>query len=130
MMANQPLSSGSTPAKAAAGSSGLQTGWIPAGLASYAVAVLLAVAAGWQAAQHGAWRLLQPPAGTPTETTAFKLQYPLWWHAPVYAGTGYGTEAVSYVSALLQSKRFRPQDVWLSHSGDVVMQVGEAANLL
>jgi hypothetical protein len=40
--------------------------------------------------------------------------------------TGYSTEAISYVSSLLQTERFRPEDVWLSHSGDHIMQVRAA----
>jgi len=36
--------------------------------------------------------------------------------------TGYGTEAISYISSLLQTERFRHEDIWLSHSGDHIVQ--------
>lgn len=51
------------------------------------------------------------------------------WVAALHSGllglllAGYSTEAISYVSSLLQTERFRPEDVWLSHSGDHIMQV-------
>ncbi|KAF6262613.1 hypothetical protein COO60DRAFT_599783 [Scenedesmus sp. NREL 46B-D3] len=51
-----------------------------------------------------------------------RIAYPVWWHAPFYSGTGYGTEAISYVVALLQTHRFRREDIWLSHSGDQIKQ--------
>jgi predicted Rossmann-fold nucleotide-binding protein len=35
---------------------------------------------------------------------------------------GYGTEAISYVVALLQTNRFRREDIWISHSGDQIKQ--------
>ncbi|WIA22210.1 hypothetical protein OEZ85_004541 [Tetradesmus obliquus] len=51
-----------------------------------------------------------------------RIAYPVWWHAPFYSGTGYGTEAISYVVALLQTDRFRREDIWISHSGDMIKQ--------
>uniref|UniRef100_A0A383VNX1 Glycosyl transferase family 1 domain-containing protein n=1 Tax=Tetradesmus obliquus TaxID=3088 RepID=A0A383VNX1_TETOB len=51
-----------------------------------------------------------------------RIAYPVWWHAPFYSGTGYGTEAISYVVALLQTNRFRREDIWISHSGDMIKQ--------
>lgn len=41
--------------------------------------------------------------------------------------TGYGTEAISYMSSLLQTERFRREDIWLSHSGDHVVQHVESS---
>lgn len=50
------------------------------------------------------------------------LLYPVFWWAPFYTGSGYSTEAISFVSALVQTELFRPEDVWLSHSGDHILQ--------
>eukprot|EP00879_Flechtneria_rotunda_P016710 GHRR01017487.1.p1 GENE.GHRR01017487.1~~GHRR01017487.1.p1 ORF type:complete len:576 (+),score=143.08 GHRR01017487.1:1338-3065(+) len=47
-----------------------------------------------------------------------KLVYPVWWQAPFYSGTGYSVEAISYVVALLQSKQICKEDLWISQSGD------------
>lgn len=47
-----------------------------------------------------------------------RLRYPLWWHAPFFSGTGYGTEAISYIVGLLHSRQFQSEDVWISQSGD------------
>ena len=70
------------------------------------------------------------------------LAYPLWWAAPFYSASGescilhidieeeitnspdplcrpgYGTEAVSYVTGLLQYGLVRPEDLWISQAGD------------
>ena len=42
--------------------------------------------------------------------------------APFYSGSGYGAEALSYVSALLMKNHsLNAADVWVTHSGDAVV---------
>lgn len=48
------------------------------------------------------------------------LQFPVWWFAPFYSGSGYGSEALSYVQSLIQTGSLREADIWLTHSGDAV----------
>eukprot|EP00877_Chromochloris_zofingiensis_P000172 jgi/Chrzof1/10155/Cz04g31010.t1 len=57
-----------------------------------------------------------------TAEPARPLSYPVWWHAPFFTGTGYGSEAISYVVALLKTNRFRREDIWITHSGDNVVE--------
>uniref|UniRef100_A0A383WC78 Glycosyl transferase family 1 domain-containing protein n=1 Tax=Tetradesmus obliquus TaxID=3088 RepID=A0A383WC78_TETOB len=47
-----------------------------------------------------------------------RLKYPLWWHGPMWSGSGYGGEAVNYVLSLVRSGRLAPADVWAYHHGD------------
>jgi hypothetical protein len=68
---------------------------------------------------HAGWGQHQPADALATAA----LLYPVWWWAPFYTGSGYSTEAISFVSALVQTELFRPEDVWLSHSGDHILQV-------
>lgn len=72
------------------------------------------------------------PAGLEALATSAlgQLLYPVFWFAPFYTGSGYSTEAISFVSALVQTERFRPEDVWLSHSGDHILQVGAQLHVL
>lgn len=42
-------------------------------------------------------------------------------HPVVPLPAGYSTEAISYVTSLLQTQRFRRDDLWLSHSGDQIL---------
>lgn len=55
-------------------------------------------------------------AQAPNITTA--LKYGLWWFAPFWARSGYGTEAINYIVPLLTTGRARPDDVWIAHAGD------------
>lgn len=71
---------------------GTRTGGSQQAAACAAVAVLLA-AVGWQVMHLHGWQVLQllrpPPAGVGADDVkAVKLQYPIWWHAPFYTGTG------------------------------------------
>ena len=44
------------------------------------------------------------------------LPHPIWWAAPFAAGTGYGTEAVSYTLGLFETGLIRSEDLWLTQS--------------
>ncbi|GBF92030.1 hypothetical protein Rsub_04377 [Raphidocelis subcapitata] len=46
------------------------------------------------------------------------MRFPLWWHGPVWSGSGYGSEAVNFVLSLLRSGLVRPEDVWSYNHGD------------
>ncbi|KAF6259241.1 hypothetical protein COO60DRAFT_1700898 [Scenedesmus sp. NREL 46B-D3] len=48
-----------------------------------------------------------------------RLKYPLWWHGPMWSGSGYGGEAINYVLSLVRSGRLAPADVWAYHHGDI-----------
>ncbi|GBF99949.1 hypothetical protein Rsub_12642 [Raphidocelis subcapitata] len=73
--------------------------------------------AGWRAAGAGGGG----PA--PLDASMFKdrLLFPVWWFAPFYSGSGYGAEALSYISALLHTHALDAADVWVTHSGDGVV---------
>ena len=40
--------------------------------------------------------------------------------APIYSGSGYGSEALSFINALLHTHSLRGEDLWVTHSGDAV----------
>eukprot|EP00798_Chlamydomonas_sp_ICE-L_P005101 gene5101-34901_t len=46
------------------------------------------------------------------------LKYPVWWAAPVRSGSGYGSEARDFILGALEGGILRPEDVWVSQSGD------------
>ncbi len=47
------------------------------------------------------------------------LQYPIWWHAPIWSGSGYGSEALNYVFSLVRLRMLSARDVWVAQHGDV-----------
>ncbi|MEW5309071.1 MAG: hypothetical protein WDW38_000982 [Sanguina aurantia] len=49
---------------------------------------------------------------------AAQLPHPIWWAAPFHSVSGYGQEALSYTKSLLDLRLIRPEDLWLTHSGD------------
>eukprot|EP00775_Hariotina_reticulata_P008345 gene8345-8529_t len=47
-----------------------------------------------------------------------RLKYPLWWHGPIWSGSGYGSEATNFVLSLLRTGRLASEDLWVNHHGD------------
>ncbi|KAG2452970.1 hypothetical protein HYH02_002307 [Chlamydomonas schloesseri] len=47
------------------------------------------------------------------------LNFPVWWMAPFWSGSGYSSEAINYVLSLTRAGQVRPEDVWIGHHGDV-----------
>ncbi|KAI8471735.1 MAG: hypothetical protein J3K34DRAFT_520265 [Monoraphidium minutum] len=60
--------------------------------------------------------------GAAVASGVVEFKHPLWWHAPIWSGSGYGSEANSYLLALLRSGRVRPEDVWVSNHGQYALQ--------
>eukprot|EP00798_Chlamydomonas_sp_ICE-L_P022388 gene22388-29495_t len=48
------------------------------------------------------------------------VKYPLWWHAPFWSGSGYGTEATNFILSTLRSTTqvVRQEDLWIKQHGD------------
>lgn len=69
---------------------------------------------------HGARRTYQRQ----TTRTALQQQYPvhfkhpLWWHGPMWSGSGYGAETINFLLSLSRTGRMLPEDVWAQHHGD------------
>ena len=68
--------------------------------------VASAASSAWGAASASGPKLRIPDA----------LAHPIWWAAPFAAGTGYGTEAVSYTLGLFETGLIRSEDLWLTQS--------------
>eukprot|EP00898_Chlorokybus_atmophyticus_P000068 jgi/Chlat1/1061/Chrsp110S01538 len=89
-----------------------------------AVATCLAT---W-ACMYLAWTILPPPSSSSSRFKAASenddgvqgnvLAFGLWWFAPFFSGSGYGSEAVSFISALPQRKEL-PR-VRISQHGDAL----------
>lgn len=47
-----------------------------------------------------------------------RVKHPLWWHGPMWSGSGYGSEAVNFVLSALRTGRLAPADMWAYHHGD------------
>ncbi|GAX75338.1 hypothetical protein CEUSTIGMA_g2783.t1 [Chlamydomonas eustigma] len=60
---------------------------------------------------------VQPYATTTTPSAALGLKYPIWWAAPFSSTSGYGAEAVSYITGLWMYDLIREEDLWLTQSG-------------
>jgi hypothetical protein len=110
-----------------------------ASLAWQSMQVSLWHSAGWHL-HHSAYRGGPSPQYLPTGTHGRprqhqqpsseqqrRLLYPVWWHAPFYTGSGYGSEAISYVASLLHHGQLRPADLWIAHSGDRIVPGAAAA---
>jgi hypothetical protein len=41
----------------------------------------------------------------------------LWWFAPFWSSSGFGSEALSIITALVDSGALNESDLWLTHAG-------------
>ena len=65
-------------------------------------------------------RALPQPLLVPTSINCLSRPPRPCRFAPFFSGSGYGSEALSYVDAMLARGRFRAEDVWVTHAGDAV----------
>jgi hypothetical protein len=68
---------------------------------------------------HAQQQSIRPPRAAPT--------HHLWRPTHPQQPAGYGAEAISVVAALLLTNTTHADDVWISHSGDVVSERADAA---
>ncbi|KAF8072768.1 hypothetical protein HT031_000428 [Scenedesmus sp. PABB004] len=77
-----------------------------------------AVAGGAPASAAAASAPARGAAGGPPRPA--RRRFPVWWHGPVFSGSGYGSEAINFVLSLARAGRGVSRgDVWASHHGDV-----------
>ncbi|GBF88154.1 hypothetical protein Rsub_00866 [Raphidocelis subcapitata] len=118
-------------AAAAAPAAGAAAADAPVAAAADADAPAAAAAAasgpGQQPAGDGAAAAQAPPP---------RLKHPLWWMAPFYSGSGYSTEAITYILSLLRTGFVAEEDLWISNHGTdpdpdimAVMDPGDLADL-
>ncbi|KXZ50642.1 hypothetical protein GPECTOR_15g326 [Gonium pectorale] len=76
-----------------------------------------------------AWDWAAPPSSATHGSDAYDsgagdregpapLNFPVWWMAPFWSGSGYSSEAINYVLSLTRSKQIRREDLWVGHHGD------------
>ncbi|KAF5837492.1 hypothetical protein DUNSADRAFT_4293 [Dunaliella salina] len=69
---------------------------------------------------------LEVPTGSTGERAFLDLpsrphwKYPILWAAPFWSQSGYGAEAVSYITALLRNNLVSKDDLYIMQSGDAV----------
>ncbi len=46
------------------------------------------------------------------------FKYPIWWHSPMWSGSGYGSEGINYVLSMLRSGLVAARDLYAYNHGD------------